>query len=283
MRILVLGASGMAGHVISLYLDERGFDVQTLSHSKPFDEKTTLLDTSDLSNLGVYLDNNDFDVVINCIALLVKESDENRVAATKLNAALPLFLEQYYENSTTRVIHISSDGVFAGEKDHYIESDTRDGTSFYGRSKALGELENDKDLTLRLSIMGPCMNQDGSGLFHWFMQQKDTINGFTNIKWIGITTIELSKAIEKAIEQKLSGIYHLATEDGISKFDLLQLLATVFDRNDLNIDQAEGKAISAVIRNTRTDFGYHIPSYDTMISEMKSWIDAHPATYQHYA
>ena len=83
---------------------------------------------------------------------------------------------------------MSTDCVFSGRRGGYTEKDFRDGETFYDRSKALGELEDDKNITLRNSIVGPDINPNGIGLFNWFMHQKDQVNGFSNTMWTGQTT-----------------------------------------------------------------------------------------------
>lgn len=282
MNVLVLGGSGMAGHVITLHLREQGHNVNTLSNHKKFDKDTTLLDVTDTKKLEFFLNEKTYDVVVNCIALLVKESEANKILAAQLNAVLPLFLENHYVGGKTKVVHISTDSVFSGDKSSYVEDDLRDGQSFYGRSKALGELDNDKDITFRLSIVGPSLTADGTGLFHWFSQQKGKVNGFTNALWTGITTIELAQAIQSAIEQNATGLYHLVPLDSISKFDLLQLFRNVFGLTDIDLKPTKGPGINTVLISARSDFDYQIPSYETMVQNMKAWIEKHPEIYKHY-
>jgi dTDP-4-dehydrorhamnose reductase len=285
MNILVLGASGMAGHVIALYLREKGYIVDTLSSTKRLDSKTTLLNATDLESVKRHLKQNKYNVIINCIALLVTQSEKDKILATQLNTTLPLFLEKYYKDSKTKIIHISTDGIFAGKKDFYIETDIPDGESFYGRTKALGELNNDKDVTFRLSITGPCLDKEGSGLFHWIMNQSGQIKGYTNIHWIGITTVELASAVEQAITQDITGVYHLVSDVGISKIDLLEIFKDEFALENVTIKpvEADNLVVSAVIKNTRKDFDYRVPDYKTMVKNMKSWMESHPDKYAHYA
>ena len=82
---------------------------------------------------------------------------------------------------------------FSGEKGNYLESDFPDGKTFYDRTKALGELNDDKNITLRNSIVGPDIKASGIGLLSWFMKQSGTINGFTKAMWTGQTTVQLAK------------------------------------------------------------------------------------------
>jgi dTDP-4-dehydrorhamnose reductase len=165
-KVLVLGAGGMAGHVVSLYLRETGFAIDTLSAKNPLDDETSLIDVMDTSALATFLDGKHYDAVINCIGILIKQSEKRKDLSSYLNGYFPHFLENYYANSNTKIIHLSTDCVFSGENAPYKEDSPYDGKPFYDRSKALGELINSKDLTLRMSIIGPDMQASGVGLFN---------------------------------------------------------------------------------------------------------------------
>lgn len=283
MKVLVLGAAGMAGHVIALYLRENGLNVDTLSSRNSLDKATHLIDVTEASKFQAFLDKNKYDIVINSIALLVKPSEERQDLAIYLNSYLPRFLENYYKDSKTRVIHISTDGVFSGQTSPHREDDLRDGESFYGRTKALGEVINTKDLTFRMSIIGPNMRPDDAGLFNWFYAQKGEVTGFTKAIWNGVTTLELAKAMKDAVDQRLTGLYHLVPTSGsISKFDLLQLFKEIFNLKDIDLLPAEGTVTDNTLINTRTDFRHPVPDYRTMIRDMKAWIERHPKIYKHY-
>jgi dTDP-4-dehydrorhamnose reductase len=282
MRILVLGAGGMAGHVVALHLRERGFKIDTQSAKNALDDNTELVDITDLEAFKKLLNNKTYDVIINCIALLTKECEERKDLAVYLNSYIPRFLEHKYLGTKTKIIQISSDFVFSGENPPYSENGIPDNRSTYGLTKALGEINNDKDLTLRLSIVGPSLQKDGGGLFDWFYSQKGEISGFTNAMWSGITTTELAKGIEAAIKQNITGIYHFAPPETISKFELLELFKNVFGCKNISISAVVGSSAGTTISNTRTDFDYKIPDYITMVQYMKKWVETHPKLYKHY-
>jgi dTDP-4-dehydrorhamnose reductase len=282
MKILVLGAGGMAGHVTSLYLREQGNEVDTLSARNKLDDKTYLVDVMDLESLKKILSAKKYDAIINCIGLLVKQSEERKDLSTFINSFLPHFLEQYCKESTTRLIHLSTDCVFSGKNPPYKEDSPYDGELFYDRTKALGEVINNKDLTFRMSIIGPDMQAQGIGLFNWFFKQTGEINGYTTAIWNGITTIELAKGIQAALEQNLTGLYHLVPEKNISKYDLLNTFKVIFKRNDITINPTENVALDKTLVNTRHDFSFEVSNYETMVREMKKWIESHTDHYGHY-
>lgn len=281
-NVLVLGSGGMAGHVVSLFLQENDFEVSTLSAHNTLDKNTVLLDVTQKIELEDYLSSNSFDVVINCIGLLVKQSEEKKDLAVYLNAYLPHYLESFYKKSNTKLIHLSTDCVFSGKKAPYSEDSQYDGESFYDRSKALGEVINDKDLTFRMSIVGPDMQENGEGLFNWFFKQNGEISGYSKTIWNGITTIELAKGIEAAINQDLTGLYHLTPTENISKYELLELFKKEFNRNDIIIKANDEIISDKTLINSRTDFDYVVSDYPRMISEMHKWIDSHKEQYKHY-
>lgn len=282
MKILVLGAGGMAGHVIATHLREVGHDIATLSANNKLDNATILLDVMNREVLTDYLNGQEFDIVVNCIGMLVKASDEHKDRAVYLNSYLPHLLEKHYEKTSTKVIHLSTDCVFSGKNAPYKEDSWYDGELFYDRTKALGELNNDKDLTFRMSIIGPDMQEKGIGLFNWFYAQTGEISGYTKAIWNGITTIELAKGIEAAIQQNLTGLYHLVPTSNISKFELLKLFMEVFERRDITVNPTEGVVLDKTLINTRQDFNFQVGTYQSMLNEMKEWIIAHPALYKHY-
>jgi dTDP-4-dehydrorhamnose reductase len=281
-RILILGSIGMAGHTITLYFKERGYNIVAYSMT-PFPYCDNIIGNAfETENFQRMLLEGEYDVIINCIGLLNQAAEDNNSNALYLNSYLPHLAADTIKNKKTKLIHMSTDCVFAGNTGPYYEKSLRDGATFYDRSKALGELEDNKNLTFRNSIIGPDMNESGIGLFNWFMKQNGTIKGFTCALWTGVTTLTLAKAMEKAIEENLCGLYNLVNNVSISKYDLLVLFNKYFRNNCLTILKNDDLKLDKSLRNTRKDFSFVVPSYERMVQEMKEWVDAHPNLYPHY-
>ncbi len=279
-KILVLGSSGMLGHVVTKYFEEKGYEVYNLSHRVRLNERTKVMDVTKFREFDQYLDSLSVDAVINCIGILNEDAERHPDKAILLNSYLPRFLEKKYLDTAVKIIQISTDCVFSGKGGGYKEDSFRDGDTIYARTKALGEINNKKDLTIRTSIIGPDINEDGIGLFHWFMKQSGTIYGFRNAYWTGVTTIELAKGIEKFIEYNVTGIYHFVPTEKISKFDLLSTINNVFARNVTILPKEDYKVDKSLV-STRSDFDYKVPTYKEMIEEMKEWIDCHSELYKY--
>lgn len=282
IKYLVLGATGMAGHTISLYLQEQGHDVTTFSTSAfPFCNNING-DAMDKWFIISMLENGDYDVVINCIGVLNQACDRAPSRAVYLNSYLPHMIADTLRDTKTKLIHMSTDCVFSGKSGTYSESSFRDGETFYDRTKALGEVEDDKNLTFRNSIIGPDMKENGIGLFNWFMKQSGTVNGYTKAIWTGVTTLELAKAMERAAVENLTGIYNLVNNESISKFDLLGLFNNYMRDGELSIKPSEAVNLNKSLVNNRKDFYFEVLNYERMVIEMKEWIYCHKELYPHY-
>jgi dTDP-4-dehydrorhamnose reductase len=127
-------------------------------------------------------------------------------------------------------------------------------------------------LTILTSIIGPELKEDGIGLFLWFMKQNGVIKGYEKVWWNGVTTLELAKAIEVMIKHDITGLYHLGSEEKVSKFKLLTLIQEIFEKTDVEIIPDSHIVLDRTIKSTRTDFQYKIPSYKQMLLELKDWM-----------
>lgn len=282
MKILVLGASGMAGHTVTLYFKEQGYKVHAFAR-RPFPYCEWIQgDVFDIENLKRIVTTGRYDVVINCIGLLNQFAESAPEKAIYINSYLPHLIVSWLKDTSTRFIQMSTDCVFAGNTGPYDEDSFPDGKSYYDRTKALGEVNDNKNLTFRNSIIGPDINENGIGLFHWFMQQNGSINGFTKAIWTGVTTLTLAKAMECAIRTDLSGLYNLVNNDNISKYDLLCLFNQYFRSNELAIRQSDKLVLDKTLLCKRTDFDFVVPSYEQMIIEMKEWVNNHKEIYPLY-
>lgn len=282
MKFFICGCNGMAGHTISLYLKERGHDVYG------FDLRPSQLIPSfagnafDTETIANAIKDGHYDSVINCIGVLNQFAEQNHALASFLNSYFPHFLAATTEGTDTQVIHMSTDCVFSGSRGDYVESDLRDNETFYGRSKALGELVDDKNITMRDSIVGPDINPKGPSLLNWFMAQNGQVNGFTNKMWTGLTTLELAKAMEAAAKERAHGLFNMVPDHSISKYGLLKFFNHYLRNDALTVNPVEGTPANLSLKRTKFEFSYLIPDYDKMIADLADWITKHKEMYPHY-
>jgi len=273
MKLLVLGGKGMAGHIMVAYFKKNPkYQVYYTSRDKQ-DKDGIFLDVLDLNALEKIIDSIKPDIVINCIGILNEDAEKNPFIAMQVNSFLPHQLVKLTKRHGGKVIHISTDCVFSGEVGNYTEESIPDGTSQYSKTKQYGEIKDDENLTIRTSIIGPELKDDGIGLFLWFMNQTGKIKGYQKVYWNGVTTLELAKATEKMIDNKVTGLYHLCVKEKISKYSLLKLIQRIFNKKDVQIIPDREYTLDRTIVNTRTDYVYKPPSYTQMLTEMKKWLE----------
>lgn len=279
MKFLILGSTGMAGHLITTYLREGGHEVCGLSRRKIFPHVDITLDVTHCDELAEIIRGGNFDCVVNCVGVLNRAADDHKTLAVRLNSELPHFLAEATADLPTKIIHLSTDCIFSGARGGYREDDLPDGRTFYDRSKALGELVDGKNITFRNSIIGPDLERDGIGLLNWFLQRTGTVNGYTKSIWSGVTTLFLAQMIEPAAVENLHGLFQLTNNTPITKHDLLKLFAKVF-RKDIQILPTEGVAADKTLLNGKT-FGV-APSYEQMLVDLRDWMIRHENFYPHY-
>lgn len=286
-KLLILGATGMAGHVAYTYLNETGkYDIATVCHSGKVEANSYELDVYDTEKLSRIIEKEKPNAVINCIGILIKGSRSNPANAIYINSYFPHKLSEITHSVLpgSKVIHISTDCVFSGNEGGYKDSDIKNALDTYGMTKNLGELINDKDLTLRTSIIGPELKKNGEGLMHWVFSQRTIgeLNGWQKSFWGGVTTLELAKVIDSVLDSDIKGLYQISNDEAISKYDLVSLIVKEFNLS-IKVNAVEGTVCDKSIFNSvRSDFSYTVPTYKDMIHDIHEFMKSHKSLYTQY-
>ncbi|MGL5413905.1 dTDP-4-dehydrorhamnose reductase family protein [Cetobacterium sp.] len=284
-RILIVGSKGMAGHIIKDYLLSKKYDVYSTFRKgegkEELKEKEYYLDVFDKESLNKILEEVKPKFLINCVGILNQFAEENPDIAIYVNGYFPHYLDRLSQKYGYKLIHITTDCVFSGKKGDYTENDFRDAESYYGRSKAIGEINNNRTLTFRTSIIGPDINENGIGLFNWFMKQNGEVKGYSNVVWTGVTTLELAKAIEASFSQNIVGLHHLVNNEKISKYELLKLFRKYMNKNDVEIVEYKDYFSDKSLVRTNFEFNYQIKSYEDMVNEISNWIEKKIKIYKY--
>jgi len=280
-KILILGSTGMLGHqVVSYFLQFSNYEVIDIAFRNKLRPETIILNVTNKNLLEKTILSIEPDFIVNCIGILIKGSS-NLENAIYINSYLPHFLAGISCKINAKLIHISTDCVFSGLKGQYIETDERDGKDTYAKTKILGEIIDTRNVTLRTSIIGLELKDNGEGLFHWFMHQSGAINGFTKAIWSGVTTLELAKAIKWSIENNITGLYHISNNQSINKYNLLNLFKK-YTNKDIIINKINGKDIDKSFIDTRKEINYTIPKYEDMVKDMVYLMKNNKEMYTQY-
>lgn len=253
-KILVLGHRGMAGHMVYDYLSNKA-EFETVIADEIIRYKFEVV--KHLDDLEDKLKAVPVDYIINCIGLLKNRCNEGPINAIKINSLFPHQLVKIADEIGAQVIHLSTDC--------YMDDD------IYGRSKRAGEIDYPTHLTIRTSIIGPELKRDGEGLFEWFMRQEGEINGYTNVIWDGITTLELAKFICFYInaDDKIYRIKNLRSTQKISKYDLLELIQKIY-KKPIKINRFNSIKENKTVSNDFMECT--IPPYEQMIKELSEYL-----------
>jgi len=272
-KILILGSDSMAGHIIFNYFnDQNDFEVYGLTGSEFINEDDAY---------KIKLKRINPNIIINTLRIVVDACEDSPEVALYLNSYFPKILEKQYINSKTKIIQLSTDCVFSGKRGSYREEDVPDGCSNYSRTKFCGEIVNNKDLTIRTSYIGPNLIDKSEELFDWLLKQKDIVSGFSNAYWNGITTLELAKLINELIILDIKGIYHLASREVISKYELLSLINKKWKLCMLKIKEVNlDNKIDRSLMDTRGKV--KIINYEKMFDELYAYMHTHTDLYKHY-
>ncbi|WP_085675438.1 MULTISPECIES: SDR family oxidoreductase [unclassified Pseudomonas] len=281
MKILVLGATGMLGNAVIRYISANSTHQVYGTLRSDFGRKFFPPQQADFLLSGVDVLDPDAlmaafvksrpDVVINCVGLIKQLADaKDPLTALPLNAMLPHRLATLCQVSGARLIHVSTDCVFSGDKGMYREEDESDCTDLYGKSKYIGELHGcDNVVTLRTSIIGHEL-QSSASLIDWFLAQQGSVKGFNKAIFSGLPTAELARVILEHVipDASLKGLYHVSAEP-INKYELLKTVADVYEK-DIEIVPDDRLVIDRSLDSSRfrAATGYTPPSWRALIEFM---------------
>ena len=281
VRILILGASGMLGNALYRFFSASENYVTygtsrslSLAQALPEVLRQNLiqdLNAEDESSLRQLLSRLQPNVVVNCVGLVKQLAEANdAIAAIKINALLPHQLARYCKHVNARLIHVSTDCVFSGQRGNYTEQDLPDAQDLYGRSKLLGEVDYDNAITLRTSIIGHEINSH-HGLIDWFLSQNNQVKGYRKAVFSGLPTVELARVIMNFVipHPELHGTYHVAASP-INKYDLLKLVATAY-KSTVTLVSNEDVVIDRSLDSSRFNAatGYQSAAWPQLIDFMR--------------
>lgn len=218
MRVTVLGASGMLGHVVARFLAEAGHEVRspaprfTRQAPEPF--------------LGALLATRP-QAVVNCTGLRAgPEADLHDVHVGLVQQALDRL------GPGVRFIQAGTDGVFRPDRPDRTTAEEGDAEDPYGRTKRAGEraVREAGGSVIRCSILGPELGQPRS-LLGWFLAQRGPVRGFVNHWWNGITTLQWARVCQGLLATASPPpVCQPGFQPAIPKAEVLRLLGEVWER-----------------------------------------------------
>ena len=282
-KLLIIGINGMLGNTLFKYFGERT-NIKTyglLRHKKNIlnffnylnSERIIEKDFLDIENLDQIFNDLSPNIIFNCVGIVKQNPLSNDpLISIKVNSIFPHLLNKLSLKFKARLVHFSTDCVFSGSNGDYLETDFADANDIYGRSKFLGEISNNGNITLRTSFIGKELGTNRA-LLNWFLSQKGNIKGYKNAIYSGLTTLEVARVLDKYVipNPELQGLYHLSGEK-IDKYSLLSLLNEVY-KKDLFIEEDLNIRIDRSLNSNkfRKETGYKPLKWDKAIQEMREF------------
>ena len=291
-KVLVLGANGMLGKMVSLHLDSStDLIVDVTSRSATEFIKDNFKNNSHIFDVNKNYQNqfnnlvieNNYHFIINCIGVIkpkINETDNISVSNTILtNSYFPMDIQNIALKNNVKYLQIGTDCVFSGIDGNYSEDSFKDAEDLYGKSKIVGEVEGENKSVLRSSIIGPESGK-GYSLMNWFLNNSDIeVSGYKNHLWNGVTTLNFAKVVEGIIRDDSLDFktQHLIPKNCISKAHLLEQFKKYFIK-DIKINHIDADTvIDRTLKTNNKDINYalwknagykEIPSIEENIKEL---------------
>jgi dTDP-4-dehydrorhamnose reductase len=241
VRVLVTGASGMLGSDLTPALAGAGYDV----YPRPRAD----LDVTDETQVASAFRDVDPQIVVNCAAFTKVDACETDAAAWTVNVHGVGMLARECRRRGTRLVQISTDFVFDGEKrEPYSETDETAPLSMYGRAKRAGEeaaLDVPSALVVRASWL---FGRGGWNFIEAILKQAE--QGKRELSVVDdqlgkpTATTDLSDAIVALLALGATGIYHFANQGEVSWYDFAREILLLAGRDDVSVLPTASAALS---------------------------------------
>lgn len=235
-NIFITGIAGLLGANLAYILrDLHAISGVDLTPVQIKNVSCDVFDVTDIATLKKTLIEREIDVLIHCVAVVnVDDCEKYPEKAEKINAALTKDIASVCKTLGIKMIYISSDAVFDGEKDGlYTEEDVPEPISVYGKTKLAGErfvLEEQENLVIRTNMYG--FNYcDKLSFGEWLLnsfQNNVTLNMVEDICFSPILVNELAEDVHLCIDKDVCGLYHICSTGSISKYDFAVTFGKVF-------------------------------------------------------
>ncbi|HBI45627.1 MAG TPA: dTDP-4-dehydrorhamnose reductase [Planctomycetales bacterium] len=240
LPLLITGVSGVAGwnalpHFLRLW-PGRVIGIRPTTTWQLVADGVVALDTGDRAGLQTLFEKHRFGAVLNCTgncALKPCELDPAMARRTNVDAAVNI--ATLARRHGTRLVHLSSDLVFSGSgAGGYVETDSVDPVTVYGRTMAQGEQavrEIDPEAAiLRISLpMGPSFNRH-AGAIDWiqsrFRNGRPATLYFDEVRSCTYAD-DLNRVFERFLANHQAGVFHCGGPRAITLYQIAQIVNRV--------------------------------------------------------
>ncbi|MFA6242193.1 MAG: NAD(P)-dependent oxidoreductase [Candidatus Hydrogenedentales bacterium] len=236
-RILITGANGfVAGSIIKQA--DSGLELHAVSRGKPVYERANLtwhtIGSLDDKTLHDLFHNVEPDAVIHTAALAdIDYCQANQEEAVAVNVEFTRILACLCCDHDAKMVHLSTDNVFDGEKGSYDEKDTVNPVNFYGETKVRAEwavsASHCKAVIGRVAlVMGLPMLGAGNSFVSRMLASLESGRDVTapaNEIRSPVDVVTLGQALLELADNEWTGCMHLSGSDRLSRLDMMRRIA----------------------------------------------------------
>lgn len=268
-KLILFGSNGMLGNYIKSYFVKKDIELICISRQQ---FEITSHNISNLDDFLLKMEIDEHTCIINCNGLIPQRIDNKDMSDYYIvNTIFPLYLSKVCNKYKSKLICPTTDCVFSGKKGKYIETDFHDEINAYGISKSLGELV--EHTVIRTSIIGEELENKKSFL-EFVKNSTDSINGWDNHYWNGITCYQYCKVLDKIITDNLfwKGVRHLYSPNRKSKYELACIIKDVYNLTiNINKHGANNTIDKTLSTIYETNELLNIPSLEVQIYEQSKY------------
>jgi len=240
LKLLVTGASGLLGNKVVQFALRKEHDVYAVYREHVATSGVPIkLDLTDYEKLRKLIFKIRPDVIIHAAAYTDVDGCElNRDLAWKINAEITKYLAMTSASVGSHLIYISTDYVFDGEKGLYKEGDKPNPVNYYGYTKLMGEEfvkeYAEKWCIARTSViygLGPSYKQNFATWLINNLREEKEVKVLTDQYVSPTLNTNLAEMLLEIAERKMTGIFHTAGADRVSRYKFAIKLSQVFNLN----------------------------------------------------
>jgi dTDP-4-dehydrorhamnose reductase len=249
-RLLVTGVSGLLGSNMAVQAADRYevFGVMRGGRALPAVNapfRTLLADLVRPGEVERVLDEVQPEIIIHSAALThVDQCELHPEEAYAANADLPRRLALAARERGARLLHVSTDAVFDGERGSYTEEDQPNPINIYARTKLAGErfvADANSDALIARVIFYGWSWQGQRSLAEFFFRSLSAgipVTGFSDVIFCPLLVNDMIEIFLRMVERGLNGLYHVVSAECQTKYGFALMLARQFGFNEQLISPA---------------------------------------------
>jgi dTDP-4-dehydrorhamnose reductase len=296
VRILITGASGLLGLNLGVeFARKHTVFGQVNSHPLRTDVfrviNTDLLAPHAVQRL---LERTQPEWVIHCAAMAnIDACEANPDQAREINTEFPGKLAEHVARGGARLLHVSTDAVFDGQRGGYTEEDIPNPLSVYARTKLDGERAvadaNPKAIIARVNLFGWSLSRKRSlgEFFFYNLQAGKRVMGFTDVFFCPLLVNDLANVFLRMLATGLNGLYHVVSSECISKHQFGVRIAHRFGLDESLISPisvfegrlAASRSPNLTLRTDRLSKALDIPS-NKILPDISTGVEHFYSLYQ---